>query len=263
MAIFSIYTIPTIINLTTDSNSDGSNVALMNFSANNTDIQIFSNVRNQIQAIIRDIDRKVATVDPTASVIMMIYDPDTGYVLFQQPMTCSSAAQGLWAVAIDRTSLPDWSKADYQFSIFVENATGTRFPLFTERSTGKSHGIIRVMDGPIPPPRQPMIVPSCDFILRDGASYSGAYAGAATVNNQSGQATFSAYLTNFSGTIRVQGSLDMNISTDDSQWFDVNTQTISLPQTGTIGQPFTGNFTYVRFVVNAASGSVDQIIYTV
>lgn len=259
MAISTIYALQKVINISTSSSTNGGN--LVNYPMNHSEFVLLSETRNIIQFMLRDLDRKNIVLAPGAVPYLQIFG-DSGFILYEQPLTLGSAAQALYYATIDRSSISDWTNSSYKYAVYVLDSYGFRTAMYTDRG-GSATGICEVRMGPVPPPRQPTVISPSDFILRDGVSYSGAYPGAATVGNQSGQGTASFYLTGFVGTIQIEGSLDMNISTDDSQWFNVNTQTISTPQSGTIGQPFVGNFTYIRFVVNAVSGSVDKTIYTV
>lgn len=69
----------------------------------------------------------------------------------------------------------------------------------------------------------------------------------------------------FIGRILIQGSLEVNPTDDD--WFDVESATLvgtgPLGLSTTITQNFTGNFVWVRAVVDQyTNGNVNQVLFT-
>jgi hypothetical protein len=60
--------------------------------------------------------------------------------------------------------------------------------------------------------------------------------------------------------VTVQASLELTAPTDDSQWFNVTSQTFS-NQTGSTYIPFQGELMWVRFQLSIVGGALNTITY--
>jgi hypothetical protein len=257
MAIVHVLAFPQVLQLSTTIGTP-----LMNYPVNNTDIHLFSHVRNDVQVLIKDVDRKPVLL-PTGSVpVIQIVDPKTLTIMLEKDLTLVDASQALWYFFVDPTDFPDWTPCFLSYTICIRSSLGILSALYTDKNY-TPNGTIEVFDGPLPRPRVPIIMLSQDYVPRNGNLYTITQPGAATVLNPSGQHSAVYYVTTFYGSITVQASIESTPPTDDSQWATVGSEAFT-GNTGTYVQSFTGNFLWVRFVVMTIDGgTVDKIVYSV
>jgi len=150
----------------------------------------------------------------------------------------------------------------YNFSIREVKADGSREITYADTGYAAA-GTIEVLDGAYPD-----FVPSIEVSsftasggLRSLGNTSSAIPARAGINNNKALHTVAVYPKNFSGTLRVQGT--MSTSPNDTDYFEVTSTTFSnssIPST----LNFTGVYQNVRFTWGNDSGNtgvIDKILY--
>lgn len=231
----------------------------MNYSVNRTDFRLFRHVDNQIDIWVKNIDRKpVAMANATASI--NIINPATNRVIMTRDLEAVDADKGLFTFFVSGEEAAALPAGALRYSTVVTNTiTNIQTLLFTDRER-KGTGVVEVTEGPIPDPPEPYRLSFSEFLPRGGKFYSENLEGAASVQNFSGQHSLAIDFAAFSGKFTVQGSLEENPSSLDSNWFNISTAQYN-NQTGLTHYPFEGNVLWVRFVVELFSGVIEKIEY--
>jgi hypothetical protein len=259
MSVIHLYRIQQVVELTTASTG----ASLMNYPVNRTDFNLARHVDNEVEFWVKNIDRKPVPLG-TARVTMHISEVKTGKVLLTRDLIVLDAAKGLVRLFVSGDETAIMPKGFLKYSIVMTRADGVQVMLYTDRDR-KGVGHVEVIDGPLPDPIDAIPLSLSNFISLghyDGNTklYSTALPGAAMVHNVSGQHSAVLHLKEFSGSVTVQGTLEVQPSAISSNWFDVITRTF-VDETSVLHMPFEGNLMHVRFVVQQDSGTIDPILY--
>jgi hypothetical protein len=253
MSVITLYRIPQVIVLTT-----GTGATLMNYPVNQTDFTIYRNVDNEIDFLVKNIDRRaISFADSTARI--HITDTRQQRLLVSRDLIIVDEEKGhlrLFLTGAESAALPIKTLS---YSVVLTRADNVQVLLFTDRSR-KSSGTAMVADGPLPDPIDPIELTLEDFLIREGVYYSGALPGSVMVDNETGFHSVVFNLTGFTGILTAQGSLELSPSQDDGLWFPMATQTLS-QHTGLYHIPFEGQVNWVRFVITKAAGDVTAITF--
>jgi len=147
----------------------------------------------------------------------------------------------------------------YNFSVREVLSSGARNVTYAD--TGYSAaGTIELLDG-----AYPEFVPSTSvsaFTLSGNTFTSSAIDGKPGINNNSALHTIAIYPNNFTGTLKIQGTM-VSTSPSDSDFFTITTTSLSgTSSVSTLN--FTGVFQNVRFIADRTSGTtgrIDKILY--
>ena len=180
----------------------------------------------------------------------------------------TTSSKGTASVEITPGDLLSMQSGFYNFSV-RELITDDGSTLVTYSDTGyNAAGTIEVLDGAYPDALDSITI--SDFTASGGplAKTSGAIAGKPGQNNNKALHTIAVYTKNFSGSLRVQGTLEQTVS-GSTNWFDITLDDSSTlatfsSSTGVRDFNFYGVYQYVKFSWDNDSGNtglIDKILY--
>ena len=147
----------------------------------------------------------------------------------------------------------------YNFSVKEVKSDGSRE--VTYANTGyAAAGTIELLDGAYPEFTASTSVSA--FTLSGDTFTSSAIDGKPGINNNQALHTIAIYPNNFSGTLKVEGTM-VSTSPTDNDYFTITTSTLS-SASSVSSLNFTGVFQNVRFVADRTSGTtgrIDKILY--
>jgi hypothetical protein len=147
----------------------------------------------------------------------------------------------------------------YNFSVKEVKSDGSRE--VTYANTGyAAAGTIELLDGAYPEFTDSTSVSA--FTLSGDTFTSSAIDGKPGINNNQALHTIAIYPNNFSGTLKVEGTM-VSTSPTDNDYFTITTSTLS-SASSVSSLNFTGVFQNVRFVADRTSGTtgrIDKILY--
>ena len=147
----------------------------------------------------------------------------------------------------------------YNFSVKEVKSDGSRE--VTYANTGyAAAGTIELLDGAYPEFTASTSVST--FTLSSDTFTSSAIDGKPGINNNQALHTIAIYPNNFSGTLKVEGTM-VSTSPTDNDYFTITTSTLS-SASSVSSLNFTGVFQNVRFVADRTSGTtgrIDKILY--
>lgn len=216
---------------------------------NRTDFNLFRNVTNQVEFLIKDVDRKPFNL-AIKSVWLYIVDDRTGQLLIQRQLVPISDSRGHCRLVLDPLDIVDWDPGYYTYSVTVQE-NGAQTVIYTDQNRSL-RGHLELMDGPLPNPKPQIEIAANQFLAQSWGiplqNYFVAepFPGAAQSMNASGMHTLALYASNFTGTLWVQASLENVPPSTYDEWFDVTSIQLS-NFTGVRGVQFTGSYMWVRF----------------
>jgi hypothetical protein len=232
-----------------------SGVVNWNLPMNSNDFRVFKDVQNDIEFVVRNADRKpVNMMGRTAKV--NFFDQKTSQLLFQQELKVIDEAKGICKLILLPDVTADWFLQTYSYSVQVTNVDGSTHMLYMDTFESQT-GFFELAQGPIFDPQPSVEIPYEALSLTnaeiDGLDtsirVSSALEGSLQRNNTSGVHTLVAFLDNFSGHFKIQGSLEPSVPTE-LNWFDIEVREYD-HQTSTEAFTFEGNFMWVRvYLIN-------------
>jgi hypothetical protein len=253
MPSVNLYQIPQVIN-TTQAGGVG-----VNSATNKVDFDVSKNVTNEIEFLLKDIDRKAVSLTGKTMVIYIV-DQKNNTVMLQKKLTVMNAPRGHCRLTISPSDIMDWDTGYYSYSITIlQDGQQT---LVHQDQNRSQYGYLEVKHGPLPAPRSATVITPQEMQLDNNdlglfrKYISGAYPGAAQRDNRAGNHSLAIYAKNMSGTFYVQASLENGVPTAVQEWFDVEINNADVVNsryefenfTGVHNIQFQGSFMWVRFI---------------
>jgi hypothetical protein len=169
------------------------------------------------------------------------------------------STKGDASCTITEGDLLDLDAKFYNFSVREVKSDGSREITYSDTGYAAA-GTVELLDG-----AYPEFVPSTTvsaFTLSTDTFTSGAIDGRPGINNNQALHTVAIYPDNFSGTVKVQGTMVATSPTDNDYFTITSTTLSSASSVSTLN--FTGVFQNVRFVAvrtTGTTGRLDKILY--
>jgi len=147
----------------------------------------------------------------------------------------------------------------YNFAVREVKSDGSREVTYADTGYAAA-GTVEILDGAYPEFTASTTVSA--FTLSGNTFTSSAIDGKPGINNNQALHTIAIYPNNFSGTLKVEGTM-VSTSPTDNDYFTITTSTLS-SASSVSSLNFTGVFQNVRFVANRTSGTtgrIDKILY--
>jgi hypothetical protein len=147
----------------------------------------------------------------------------------------------------------------YNFAVREVKSDGSREVTYADTGYAAA-GTVELLDGAYPEFTASTSVSA--FTLSGNTFTSSAVDGKPGINNNQALHTIAIYPNNFSGTLKVEGTM-VSTSPTDNDYFTITTSTLS-SASSVSSLNFTGVFQNVRFVADRTSGTtgrIDKILY--
>ena len=229
---------------------------------NRFDTLFFKGEDNTLDFAIVDKDRRAITLlDKTLTIY--ISNVETEELKIKRDLDKLDEENGLARLTLSNGDTVDLVPGFYKYAVVVVEDNGRSGFAFVDQ-VFRATGTFELRDGAIPFPNDSQTITTFvdqSFFFDDDTFISSAV----TANNGSNH-TAIWDLTNYIGVIKIQGTLDNTIPTNnDSNWTDILTQ--SFTSTAGNGLQFfnwSGNYTFFRFVHEPnvfSEGTVDEVVY--
>jgi hypothetical protein len=268
MPSLTVYQIPQVTQITR------AGATGVNSATTRIDFDLSKNVTNEIEFLLKDIDRRPISL-ANKSIVMYVVDSDSQTLKLQKNLQVINDARGHCRLTISPSDIGEWAEAYYSYSLVLERTDGSQILIYCDQNRS-SYGFLEVKAGPLPPPNNIYEIGDDQFAHQtygvtnqpvSGIPYrvSGGTPGAAQRDNRAGQHTVAIYSQNFKGLFKVQASLDNSLPTDDMGWFDVEGANITLDQvSGITAMTFQGSLMWVRFIYipdPTNTGTVSKVLF--
>ena len=257
-----IFDIPQVVNLTYPvSTYEG--IMMNNFPVNRTDFRLVRGVQNEILFMVRDIDRKPVTLAMGDVLTINITNVQRDQLLLRRSLTVNDLQSGLYTLVTLPAEMDTWPTGPVPWSMTYTRASdGSTVMLWSDQNYSPFSSAY-VTHSPYSGPAGTVTLVWSDFTVMDDSNYySAALAAAAQDGFVNGMQTYVIDMTNFTGTVRVDGSLVAHpANTPESMdWFAATSDTYTA-NTGQAVLNVQGNFVWTRIVVTVGSGTLNQLQY--
>lgn len=244
------------------------------------DLKIQKGIKNKVRIQFKNSDQKRIHINQSDVYVFSLFDATSQRLLLEKQLTIlddgtTLATRGLAELVLSESDTMDLDVSNYQFSVKYQDTDGTYLPAYSNTYYGVPGFLTVAQDV------YPVLQPSQEveafvrmyndsihkYIHRSGNIY--AYP---EYNSNTALHTAAAYMTNFKGTLKVEGTLYNSPSSFD-RYVTIATQTYD-GFTGIDYFNFNGIFSYVRFTFTPATapgesnnnnpayyGSFDKVLY--
>lgn len=226
------------------------------------DIKIQKGIKNQVRIQFKNSDQKKIRIYNTQTFVFSMYDALNQRLLIEKPLTvldsATTATKGLALLTLNESDTLDLDRSSYTFSIKLLEEDGTYSPTYSNTYYGMT-GNIHLLNDVYPVLQDSVVVQNFVKTYNDSTQKyehkSGNIDAHPEFNGNNALHTVALYMTNYKGTVYVEGTLDNSPGTSGnfapivSKTFDGTTSLAYLN--------FNGIFSYIRIVHIPAKGPTD------
>ena len=263
MQILPIYLYPNSIDVILDTDATIVGVNRMMYQR---DLKIQKGIKNQIQVQFKNSDQKKIRISNTQTFVFSMFDAINQRSVINKNLDVldngSTSTKGLALLTLNESDTLDLDRTSYQYGIKVLDSDNTYTPAYANTYYGMA-GTIHLNNDINPVLEDSMAVTTFNGIVNSSTGnyeyYSGNLYANPEYNGNDALHTMQLYLTGYTGTIYIQGTLDNNPGSTGN-YSTLETLTYS-GQSGIKYQNFRGIYSYVRVKHIPTAGSLDKLLY--
>jgi len=230
------------------------------------DLKIQKGIKNQIQVQFKNSDQKKIRISNTQTFVFSMFDAINQRSVINKNLDVldsgSTSTKGLALLTLNESDTLDLDRTSYQYGIKVLDSDNTYTPAYANTYYGMA-GTIHLNNDINPVLKDSIVVTTFNGIINSSTGnyeyYSGNLYANPEYNGNDALHTMQLYLTGYTGTIYIQGTLDNNPGSTGN-YSTLETLTYS-GQSGIKYQNFRGIYSYVRVKHIPTAGSLDKLLY--
>ena len=248
------------------------------------DLKIQKGIKNKVRIQFKNSDQKRIPISNTGTYVFSMFDATSQRLLIQKNLTVlddgsALALRGLAELTLTENDTLDLDVSDYKFGVkYLDSSDNTYLPAYSNTYYGVSGTLHLLQDVyPVLQPSQEVTEFQLTYIDGNGGQgyyqfQSGNVYASPEFNGNTALHTVAMYMTNFKGTVYVQGTL-YNSPAAFGRYVTVATREYD-GFSGIDYLNFNGIFSYVRFIFKPAKkptdsnnnnpdffGSFDKVLY--
>jgi hypothetical protein len=230
-------------------------------------LQIFKGIDNKIKLLIKNQDQKLQSLSDT-SIIFNLVDSATRELIFTRRVVPITDKRGSAYVTLDRMDVDELPAGIYNYSVQLISGEGEYNIVYADDNYN-AQGQARVNDG-VYPVFQPSLQPNLGPFYNNNPNFAGysdgtyAYSDVLNVFDRvkarDVQQTVQYNVTDFLGSVVIEGSLSSTLTAYPDDWFYI-TEIDFIHNSGCYSQNFNGKFGLIRFKIQTTDGTLDKILY--
>ena len=252
MSAIPLYVVPQVANIF-DTGINARMHMIIASTYGRSNFRLFRRAQNEFDFLLRDFDRQPKILEGD---LFLIVNDETNNTVIERPLVIENEPRAHYRCTFTADDTLDIQPGLYSWCIKYIDHDGIERILYTNQDYSV-RGIMEVQDGFLIPLDDPFIINT--FTPDNGGFKTSAYPGSIKANNHTGNHSIVLYLTNYTGTIYVDVSLDETTPVDDADWLPL-TSFAYAGVTNTISNSFFGNFNFVRFRMTSSTG-IEKIVY--
>jgi hypothetical protein len=226
------------------------------------DLKIQKGIKNQVRIQFKNSDQKKVQIYNTQTFVFSMFDAINRRLLIEKELEVldvSTATRGQALLTLNESDTLDLDRTSYQYSVKMQDADGTYLPAYANTYYGMA-GTLHLSNDVYPVLQDSVEIKNFTKTYNDNIQLyeqkSGNIYASPEYNGNTALHTAAVYLTNYKGTVHIQGTLDN--SPDSSGNYST---IVSKTYNGTSGIDyfnFNGVFTYIRIMHIPAKGPTDS-----
>jgi len=223
---------------------------------------------NRLDLQVRNGDEKPRNISGYTAVFNIVVI-DSNELILQKDCEILDATTGKIYVRITETEMLTLTQGSYLFSVYLQDANGVKTPLYGDSQYG-AIGRLEVVADMVGGPVASQTINTFSYLGPDihgdptDVYFSEIVDAKPQFNNNSGLHTFAFYMTNYSGVVTIQGTLENSDNIFD--WCDV--ETINFNDSGIAYANITGIWSRLRIKhmptldrFGNPLGTIDKVLY--
>jgi hypothetical protein len=213
-------------------------------------LKVYKGAKNPIVIEMKNNDQKA--VDITGKTFVFnILDQEERQTLISKTGTITNASKGKVQFDITESDLQKVSGSFLNYSV-LDNTSGERGIVYVDDHHG-AMGNIEVIDGPYTQFRESQVIllPNINPVAVQAYPH---------LNENKALHTAQVYFTNFTGSLKIEGTMSDNSSELDTDWFTITTQNYT-SQSNNVYINWNGVYSHIRFSRTTTSGTLDKVLY--
>ena len=226
------------------------------------DLKIQKGIKNQVRIQFKNSDQKKVRIYNTQTFVFSLFDAVNRRLLLEKELTvldnATTSTKGTALLTLTESDTLDLDRSSYQYSVKLQDTDGTYLPAYANTYYGMA-GTLHLSNDIYPVLQDSVQVTTFTKTYNDDIQLyeqkSGNIYASPEYNGNTALHTAAVYLTNYKGTVYIQGTLDN--SPDSSGNYST---IVSKTYNGTSGIDyfnFNGVFTYIRILHIPAKGPTD------
>lgn len=242
------------------------------------DLKIQKGIKNKVQIQFKNSDQK--RIVTAGTYVFSMYDAVNQRLLLEKDITIlddgeTYALRGLGEIVFTESDTMDLDASTYQFSVKYQDEDGTYLPAYSDTYYGVT-GRVRLLQDTYPVLQPSQEITNFEEVYNDSIQLyqyrSGNIYAYPEYNSNSALHTVAMYMTNFKGTVLIEGTL-YNTPGTFNRYVTLATKTYD-GFTGIDYENFNGLFSYVRITYQPAkapwngnnrdteyAGTFDKVLY--
>ena len=227
------------------------------------DLKVQKGLKNQVRVQFKNSDQKNVRIYNTQTFVFSMFDAINQRLIVEKSLevldVATTSTKGLALLTLNESDTIDLDKSSYQYSIKVLDSDGSYKPTYANTYYGIS-GTLHLQNDAFPVLQDSTVIDSFVKTYNDEIQKyehkSGNIYASPEYNSNTGLHTLAFYLTNYRGTIYVQGTLDNSPGTSGN-YSNIETRTYN-GTTGIDYLNFNGVYSYIRIMHVPAQGPTDS-----
>lgn len=243
------------------------------------DLKIQKGIKNQVRIQFKNSDQKRVRIYNTQTFVFSMFDVVNQRLLIEKNLEviddATTSTRGLALLTLNESDTLDLDRTSYQYSVKLQDSDGTYLPAYSNTYYGMA-GTLHLSSDIYPVLQNSTDISTFNITYNDDIQLyehkSGNIYANPEYNGNSALHTLAMYMTNYKGTVYIQGTLD-NSPGSSGNYSNIVTKTYN-GFTGIDPINFNGVYTYVRIVHVPATapaesnndnpsffGSFDKVLY--
>ena len=227
-------------------------------------LQIYKGIDNKIKLLIKNQDQKLQNLTD-GYIIFNLMDSATRELILSRRAMITTDKRGTAYVNLANMDLMDLTAGIYNYSLQYTTGENEQRVIYSDDQFN-AQGQARIVDG-VYPNFVPSLEPRLGPFNNNNPNTGGFYADASTVISdvmevkaRSIAQTVQYNVTDFFGSVVIEGSLSPTLTAYPDDWFYI-TEIDFIYNSGCYSQNFEGKFSLIRFKIHTESGTLDKILY--
>lgn len=213
------------------------------------DISIYKGIDNTLEFQLKNPDQKPISLE-NKTCHFVAFDENNKMVLdlLGENLIIN---KGLFKVVIRESEILNLKSQYLSYNVYITDSTTNSKILTYADEQLNSSGTLYISAEAFPGPSETYEVKTFNSISQDSSEYISEYISAEpAINGNEGLHTAVIYSDNYIGDITVQGTLENQIDSNTTEWFDIETIFFSGNETAPVPVNFYGVYSYLRFATS-------------
>lgn len=227
------------------------------------DLKIQKGIKNQVRIQFKNSDQKRLSISTTQTFVFSMFDAINQRLLVEKQLEVlpeTTSTKGVALLTLTESDTLDLDRTSYQYSVKLLDTDGSYTPAYSNTYYGVA-GTLHLSSDVYPVMQDSTVIDTFNITFNDAIQKyehkSGNIYANPEYNGNNALHTISLYLTNYKGTVEIQGTLD-NSPGSSGNYSTIITKSYS-GISGIDPINFNGVYTYIRVIYTPATAPTESV----